>query len=377
MNFLQSSSSFVLVPRPRLLQFFFSCTAKIEGGEGFEDEHEGRGRGRWGVILLLVLGMLFGSAAKAQEPQAFARSSIGTTGDIWTGQKVTWVVELIVPGFFSGTPAYDLPDMPGLLILPPEGSPTVGSEQNGGIDGTVQRYEFSVFAQRAGTFRIPPMAVRLAFKKNPLDANPAARTVEVPEVSFAVNLPPGAEKLGMVLSARDLKVEENWHPQPGRAKTGDTFTRTITYEASDIPGMAFPPFPAPEIEGLGVYRKTPEVLDQADRGELRGRRRETITYVCEKPGRYTIPASQMTWWNIGDRKLETIEFPKQSIQVAGTALRTRSGRSFGWILGAGLGLVALIGAGFIFRRLSLRLYWHRALRPWAAVHLSPLNPGSD
>ena len=40
-----------------------------------------------------------------------------------------------------------------------------------------------------------------------------------------------------------------WNPKPGAAKTGEAFTRTMTFSASDVPAMAFPAFPM--VTGLG------------------------------------------------------------------------------------------------------------------------------
>jgi len=57
---------------------------------------------------------------------------------------------------------------------------------------------------------------------------------------------------------------------PEKAKVGDAFTRIITMTADDLPGMAFPPFNAGRIEGLGVYTKPAQVADKMQRGAFTG-----------------------------------------------------------------------------------------------------------
>jgi len=111
-------------------------------------------------------------------------------------------------------------------------------------------------------------------------------------------MPPGAENLGQVISARDLKIEETWRPEPGKENVmaGAAFTRTITFTAPDVPGMMFPPFPAGQIDGLGIYTKR-QLLDQTDGGSLHGERRDVVTYVCKRAGEFTIPATQYTWFD--------------------------------------------------------------------------------
>src|SRR5262249_16670439 len=152
---------------------------------------------------------------------------------------------------------------------------------------------------RAGEQTIPALPVRFAFKRAPLDTNVVAVSMKTEPTRFTATSPPGAEHLGSVISARALKIEETWQPEPGQTnvKAGDAFTRTILFTAPDIPGMVFPPFPAGPIDGLGLYTKR-QVQDQSDRGTLRGERRDVITYVCQRPGRFTIPAARLTWFDL-------------------------------------------------------------------------------
>ena len=221
-------------------------------------------------MLVIMLGAV-GSIAQ----EAKVRTSIETKGDLWVGQRATLLVELLVPGFFSGAAAFDLPTVPGLMLAPPEGSPIVASETIDGMTYTVQRHELAVFSRRAGEQTIPPFTVRFRFKRNPLDKDAIPTAVKTEPVAFTVKLPPGAEKLGSLISARNLKVEEAWTPEPGKAKAGDAFTRTITFDAPEVPAMAFPPFPAGTIDGIGVYPKPPEV---ARRKEPRKSHRQTTRY---------------------------------------------------------------------------------------------------
>ena len=116
-------------------------------------------------MLVIMLG-----AAGSIAQEAKALTSIETKGDLWVGQRVTLLVELLAPGFFAGTAAFDLPTVSGLMLVPPEDSPIVASETMDGTTYTVQRHELAVFSRRAGEQTIPPFTVRFQFKRNPLDA---------------------------------------------------------------------------------------------------------------------------------------------------------------------------------------------------------------
>ena len=49
-------------------------------------------------------------------------------------------------------------------------------------------------------------------------------------------------------------------------------------------------------------------------GSLTGKRRDTITYVCQRAGRFTIPAARLTWFDLDAKKLQTIDFPARHFE---------------------------------------------------------------
>ncbi|HSI14880.1 MAG TPA: BatD family protein [Chthoniobacter sp.] len=327
------------------------------------------------LACLLVFGVAGGLA---QEPKV--RTSLEKQGDLWVGQRVIVVVELLAPGFFSGSPTLTLPSPSGLLLVPPSGSPTLSTETIDGTSYTVQRHEVSAFPRKAGDLTIPSFSVRFQFKRQPLDKEPVSAVVKTDPLALTVKAPPGAERLGNLISARDLKVEETWAPKPGHAKAGDAFTRTITYSAPDVPAMAFPPFPAGKIDGLRVYPKPPEVLDESERGALSGKRRDTFTYVCQRPGRFIIPAARLTWFDLDAQKLQIIDFPAEIFEVApnpAMAAATPAAQvappvTYTAGFWCGLAGVILLLAGL----LAPDRMWLRLLAPFRPVHLAPLNPSA-
>jgi hypothetical protein len=142
-----------------------------------------------------------------------------------------------------------------------------------------------------------------------------------------------------VITTTDLQVKDQWTPQPVKAKVGDAFTRTVTLTAEDIPGMAFPPLNIEKIDGLGVYHKQPRVNDQMQRGAFTGQRTETITYVCEKEGKFTLPGMNINWWNPKNEELKEIKLKPVTLEVAANPLletedqpgaEQQSSESFPW-----------------------------------------------
>lgn len=334
--------------------------------------------------------ILLSSSAWAQE--AKVRVSVATNDTVWVGQRITLAVELLAPGYFASAATFDLPDPQGVLLIPPADHPVVSSETIDDTSYTVQRHEVSVFAQRAGAQTIPAFKVRFDFKRAPLDTNEVPATVTTTPLQITVASPPGAEKLGNVISAKSLKVEEAWQPEPRKTNVmaGAAFTRTITFSAPDVPGMVFPPFPAGQIDGLGIYTKR-QLNDHSDRGSLTGERRDVITYVCQRPGEFTIPPTRLIWFDLETKQLQTNDFPARTLTVipnpamaanVGTTNTMSSSvssaltpmqerRRIAWGLG-GVVLAALV-VGALWRT---RHFWFAAAAAFRPVHLQALNPTS-
>jgi hypothetical protein len=330
---------------------------------------------------LLLLTFSYPLRVPAQEAQAGAE--ITQKGQAWVGQRIPLVVELRVPGYFAGTPSFDLPRVPDILLMQLNQHPVLGSERIQDVDYTTQRHEFLILARRAGDYEIPAFTVRLEYKRGPLDKEAVSQTVSTEPVHFNAKTPPGAENLAGLLSANELKAVEKWQPQPGRAKAGDAFIRTVTFSAADIPAMAFSPFPTPAIDGLGIYPKDPEVLDHSERGVLRGERRDTITYVCQRPGRFITPSVQLTWWNLNTKELQTITFPAQVFDVAANPAlpqavsdetRAEGASPISTQSAVGFSLVVIAAGAVIW---ITRALWPQVVVPFCPRHLAPLNPTDD
>ena len=179
------------------------------------------------LVLLMSAGSLQGEEAARVE------SSLVLPDSIWVGQKLTLHVELMGVGQFSGTPLFDLPVQPGLLILKMEGRPVLGTKTVEGVTYTSQRHEFSLFAQRPGERSIPAFPVRFGVKAA-FDADRVEYTLKTSAHRFEAALPPGAEKLNSLISARNLTLQESWAPEPAEeAELGQAFTRTLTFSAPD------------------------------------------------------------------------------------------------------------------------------------------------
>ncbi|MGE3311565.1 MAG: hypothetical protein AB7O66_16485 [Limisphaerales bacterium] len=230
--------------------------------------------------------------------------------------------------------------------------------------------EFAVFSQREGAIEIPAFEARFA-SRDGFTGPGIDRRAQVPAVSVTIRRPPGISTGAFVVSTPSFDAEETWEPVPSPAEPGAVFKRVITQRAADIPGMALAAAPIPDLDGLRVYTGSPGINDQLQRGEFRGERIETLTYLARKPGAHTIPAIRYAWWNPGTERLEVKTLPEVTLEItspapaeAQPATRGFPTRHGAWTLA--LGVIA--GAGL------LGAWQRRRLRGWVAWIGARWNP---
>lgn len=331
-------------------------------------------------LLLTTTAILVAVTCRAAEPGSKVQVSWATKGEMWAGQKAVLAVELLAPGYFADAAMFDLPKIPRTLILPPETSPTLSTVEVEGVSYTVQRHELAVFAYQAGQTGIPPFKIRFGIKRNALDHDALAQEVETQAISFETKAVPGSRPGEFLITSADLKVEESWKPEPGKtAKAGDAFVRTLVWSASDVPGMAFPPFTAEPIAGLGIYPAEPIVDDKADRSSVLGQRTDAVTYVCKAGGIASIPALTLRWWDPVAQEMKHADFPARVIDVAAPPVPEVSRRTkverFVRENGKAIGIGGILLAGLVWGLYRSRVALGKALRRLLPRHLASLNPG--
>ena len=113
----------------------------------------------YGVFVMTLL-FLSCSVSQAFEPvQAELGKEVA-----WTGEAVPLIITIYSPGPFSGTAAFDLPELPQTVAVK-VGNPVVGSEDVDGESYLTQRHVFHLYTQQSGQVAIPSFRVRFSGKR--------------------------------------------------------------------------------------------------------------------------------------------------------------------------------------------------------------------
>lgn len=206
-------------------------------------------------------------------------------------------------------------EVAGALILRVE---TQGTRLNETIDGAAfsgQRYELLIFPRRAGVIEIPSVPVEVEIRQWGAGATSIMETLRTPELKFTATAPPGAENLRELITTTEFQARQEWSSATNAFFVGDTLKRTLRFRAKDVPGMAIPPRAKPALDGVAVYPDPPEVADTVNRGELTGRRVETVTFLFQRPGEVALPDVEALWWNPRTRELKREHLPGRTITV--------------------------------------------------------------
>ncbi len=270
----------------------------------------------WQSVLCCLGVLLLVASSSVAAAAGVVRAELGKD-TAWTGEAVPLIVTLYSPGPFSGTPAFDLPELP-LTVFVKSGNPQVGTEQVDGESYFTQRHEFALYTQRVGEIAVPAFSVRFAGKKTFTSAPEPVEGLTA-ELRFQSKRPPGTDNLGVVVAAKDMEVSQSWKPASMDAvNAGDVIERTISRRATATTAMMFPPVPADAPEGVRVYPATAIVQDHTERGASRAERIETIKYQFERPGTFQLPDVSLVWWDPQSSTLQRKTLPGEVVNVVAT-----------------------------------------------------------
>ncbi len=235
----------------------------------------------------------------------------------WTGEAVPLILTLYSPGPFSGTAAFDWPELPRTAFVS-LGGPVVGSEEIDGESYITQQHEITVYTQCAGEIVIPPFRVRFSCKKT-FTSDPEPVEATTSELRFQSKRPPGTESMGVVISATEMEIGQSWNPTPEAAKqiaAGDVIERTIHRTARGTSAMMLDPVTDLAPEGVRVHVGPESVQDNTARGESSAERTDQLKYIFEKAGEFTIPDLDFAWWDPDQEELRTETVAGWTVRVA-------------------------------------------------------------
>jgi len=275
------------------------------------------GAARW---LALLGAWLLAGAALAAGPAV--RVQVQAQQPVLVGQQVQIEVTVAAPNFFLSAPPFPALEVPGAIVTLPDERSIHGVDQEGGQTvATIQRH-YVFTAQQPGDFDLPPAKIDFSYQGD--DGKPQQASLALPATRVTARLPAGASPAATgaaVMPTTRLAIRQSLDRDAGQLSAGDALVRTVEIEAANTPAMLIPPphFEAPSQ--VRLYQADPVLRDSNGEGSsfAGGQRVERVTYVFEKPGRYTLPAVQVQWLDPQTQKPATAQAPALTVQVKAAA----------------------------------------------------------
>ncbi len=229
-------------------------------------------------------------------------------------QRIELVIEVATTRWFAGGTKIDLIEIPDVVILPPEQFANNFSRKERGKTWTIQQWSIYLYPQKKGEHVVPDTPLTISIKGKA--SKSVEGTVIAPGLTFRTEEPEAMEDINSWVATTGLKVSEVYSKGFDALTVGDAIERTIRFEIENVPGMMLPPIDLFEIEGLGIYTKSPVLKDKSNRGTLMGIKEIGYTYLIEQAGDFHIPDKTFYWWDIENKVMQTVSLPAVDFTVS-------------------------------------------------------------
>ncbi|PWT96608.1 MAG: hypothetical protein C5B52_15340 [Bacteroidetes bacterium] len=242
----------------------------------------------------------------------FARVSVDRKS-VYVQQPFKITITVLTATWYTAPLDFDNIQIPNTFILPFDqtapGMYTVGNKQYAGL-----QFYFIAFPYKAGNFSIPSIKI---IATTPPEGSSESRkiTIKTSPVNFMVKPVPESIKNDSWFVAKNVTISEKWSKSLQHLKVGDVIERTITINAAGTLPQFIPEIPDEKLDFASIYPQDADLDDTRNDYDANGRRTQSIIYLLEKEGDFTISEVKVNWWNPGNSKVYSKSAPAGKIHV--------------------------------------------------------------
>lgn len=193
--------------------------------------------------------------------------------------------------------------------------------------GAVVETRYAVFPQQSGELVIPSMLYQVSVNQGGRDiwdrfyGNNQNNVLRLRTDEQRINvLPAPASAAGSNwMPAKHLELSEHWSTDINSLKVGEPVTRIITLKADGLTAGQISPLDVNNIDGITFYKDQAQSDDQKSPTGVVGTRTETIAIVPTKEGTFTLPKTEVRWWNTHSQAMETAYLDAVTLTVGSGA----------------------------------------------------------
>ncbi len=212
------------------------------------------------------------------------------------------------------------PSLPDALVTPlGEAQATTANRHGRSWQAVEQRY--AIQPRQAGRLILPAESVTAAMQLPGRGNRRAGVPITSQPVAVEILPIPDAYPTSQPwLPVQALTISEAWQPNPPVFMVGEPLTRTLTINVEGNNAAAIPPIGGQPAESVfKVYPEPVRMQDTPARAGLQSLREERRTIIPILPGKASLPAVSITWWDTGSGQVRVARLPERRVQIGGQA----------------------------------------------------------
>lgn len=184
--------------------------------------------------------------------------------------------------------------------------------------------EYIIFPQTSGNLMIPGPVLDAQIPQNTAQNDPFfnrlytnTRPIRLrgEAIMLTVRPRPDQSTSQYWLPAQSVELFEDWKPADGQISVGDPLTRHITIKALGVTGEQLPDLQFQDIEGFKIYPDRAESNTQNLQHNIQGEKTLRLAYMPTQPGKYTLPALSLHWWDTQTDSEQVVTLKERNIDV--------------------------------------------------------------
>ncbi|WP_454752436.1 BatD family protein [Cupriavidus necator] len=269
-------------------------------------------------------------------------------------------------------PDFPVLQVPGAVVTLPDERALNTTETIDGVTYAGIRKTYAFTAEQDGDFRLPTVTIRFTYAGD--DGAPRQGSVTFPPTQIragaggTISAGTGAAR-PLLPVARLVVTQALDHAPEGdavRLHAGDALVRTVTTFAPQTQAMMIHSPHAQAPRGVRMFSADPRLSDNAQGAAGPGGTRvDTITYVFERTGTYTLPPVTVDWFDPATRQPAHSEAAAVKVVVTAArdagalapggsagALPREGGLPWRTLLWGGVAVLVVLAAALLWRRLE-------------------------
>jgi hypothetical protein len=208
----------------------------------------------------------------------------------------------------------------GNVIVEKLGDDVAYETTRGGTRVGIVERRYALFAQNSEKIVIEPLRFEgriVQSRRLGFDPFGRGRVVRKQSDPLEVNIMPipAAFSGKTWLPARQLMLVENSPAGGADYRVGEPLTRTLTLQATGLSASQLPEIDLPVPEGIKQYPDQPTLENRFSEDGLVAIRQQKAALIPAQPGKVTLPAVEIPWWNTQTGQQEYARLPARTIEV--------------------------------------------------------------